>query len=85
MYWFAGTGPAQKISTTKLPVLSKTLKKCMVTMGLALILYHSIKKFTNLLHFWESIYECAELVVRKYSKEKVQSWEKHIENFQVLE
>ena len=46
----------------------------MVTKGLALILSHNIKKFTNLWHFWESIYECSELVVRRYSKEKVQSW-----------
>ena len=35
MYWFAGTGAVQKLRTGKLPVLSKTLKKSMVTMGLA--------------------------------------------------
>ena len=43
MYWFAITGASQKISAAKLPVLSKTLKKSMVIMGLALILYHDIK------------------------------------------
>ena len=48
MYWFAVTGASQKISMEKLLVLSKTLKKNMVTMGLALILYHSIKQFANL-------------------------------------
>ena len=48
MYWFAGTGTAQKIIiTAKLPVLSKILKKSMVTKGLALILSHNIKPFTN--------------------------------------
>ena len=41
MYWFAGTGAAQKISRAKLPVLSKTLKKSMFTMDLALILYQT--------------------------------------------
>ena len=48
MYWFAVTGASQKICTEKLPVLSKTLKKSMVTMGLAFILYHNIKQFTTL-------------------------------------
>ena len=48
MYWFAVTGASQKICTEKLPVLSKTLKKSMVIMGLAFILYHNIKQFTNL-------------------------------------
>ena len=48
MYWFVVTGASQKISTEKLPVLSKTLKKSMVTVSLALILYHNIKQFTNL-------------------------------------
>ena len=43
MYWFAVTGASQKISTEKLPVLSKTLKKSMTDMGLALILYHNIE------------------------------------------
>ena len=71
MHQFVGTGAAQNISTAKLPVLPKTLKK-------------SIKQFTNLWYFWESIYECAEFVVRRCSKEKVQSWTKHIETFQVL-
>ena len=48
MYWFAGTGTAQQITnTTKLLVLSKILKKSMVTKGLALILSHNIKPFTN--------------------------------------
>ena len=32
----------------KLPVLSKALKKIMVTIGLALTLYYNIKQFTNL-------------------------------------
>ena len=73
MYCFASTGAAQKISTAILPVLSKTLKKSTFTMGLALILYQNIKQFTNLWHFWESIYECAESVIRKCSKEKVHS------------
>ena len=59
MHWFAVTGASQKISTKKLPVLSKTLKKSMVTMGLALILYYNIEQFTNLGHIWEPIYECA--------------------------
>ena len=84
MYWFVGIGAALKISREKLPVLSKTLKKSMVTMGLALILYHSIKQFTNLWHFREPIYECAESIVWRCSKEKVQSWTKHIQTFQVL-
>ena len=49
MYWFAGTGIAQQIiSTAKLPILSKILKKSMVTKGLALLLFHDIKQFTNL-------------------------------------
>ena len=48
MYWFAGTGTEQQIiNTAKLPVLSKILKKSMVTKGLALILSHNIKQFTN--------------------------------------
>ena len=74
MYWFVVTGAVQKISTAKLPALSKTLTKSTVTMGLTLIPYHNIKQFTNLWHFWESIYECAKLVVRRCSKEKVQSY-----------
>ena len=84
MYWFAVTGASQKISMEKLLVLSKTLKKSMVTMGLALILYHNIKQFTNFWHFWESIYECAESFVRRFSREKVQSWAKYVKTFQVL-
>ena len=45
MYWFAGTDIAQQIiNTEKLPVLSK---KSMVTKGLALIIFHSIKPFTK--------------------------------------
>ena len=56
----------------------------MVTMGLALILYHNNEQFPNLWHFWELIYKCAESFVRRYSREKVQSWAKHIETFQVL-
>ena len=79
MYWFAGTGTAQQISTVKLPILSKILKKTMITKGLALILSHNIKQFTNLRHFWQSIYECAESVVQRYSKDKPQSWTKHKE------
>ena len=43
-----GAGSGQKISTAKLPVLSKTLKKSKVTMGLALVRSHNIKQFTNL-------------------------------------
>ena len=56
----------------------------MLTTGLALIIYHNIKQFTNLRYFWESIYECAESLVRRCSKQKVQSLKKHIENFQFL-
>ena len=48
MYWFAVTGASQKIIMGKLPVLSRALKKIMVTIGLALILYYKIKQFTNL-------------------------------------
>ena len=81
MYWFWGIAAAPKISTAKLPVLSETLKKSMVTMGFALILYRNINQFTNLWHFWESIYECAESFVQRCSKEKVQSCTKHIEIF----
>ena len=84
MYWFAGTDTAQKISTIKLPVLSKALKKRMVTMGLALILYHKIKQFTNVWHFRESIFECAESVFQRCSEENLQSEAKHIETFQAL-
>ena len=73
MYWFAGSRAAQKISTAKLSVLPKTLMKNMVTMGFTLILYQNIKQFTNLRHSWESIYECAESVVRRGSKEKMYS------------
>ena len=55
MYWFSGTSTAQQIistrqqiiNTVKLPVLSKLLMKSMVTKGLALILSHKIKPFTN--------------------------------------
>ena len=43
MYWLAVTGAPQKISGEKLPVLPKTLKKSMITTGLALILYHNIE------------------------------------------
>ena len=53
-------------------------------MSLPLLLCQNINQFTNLSHFWESIYECAESVVRKCSKEKVQSWIKHTEIFQAL-
>ena len=48
MYWFSVTGASQKIIMEKLSVLSKTLKKSMVTMALVLILYHNMKHFTNL-------------------------------------
>ena len=48
MYWFAGTGTAEQIiNTAKLPVLSKILKKSMVTKVLAWLLSHNIKPFTN--------------------------------------
>ena len=33
MYWFAITGASQKLSTEKLPVLQKRLRKSMVAMG----------------------------------------------------
>ena len=39
---------AQQMSTTKLQVLSKSLKRSMVTKGLALMHSHNIKQFTNL-------------------------------------
>ena len=71
MYWFLVTGASQKFSTEKLPVLPKTLKKSMVAVGITLILYQSIEQFTNLWHFWEQIYECAESFVRRCSREKV--------------
>ena len=48
MYLFADTGVSLKISTEKLPVLPKTLKKSMVAMGITSILYHKIEQFTNL-------------------------------------
>ena len=48
MCWFAATGTAQQMSTAKLPVLSKSLKRSMVTKGLALILSRNIKLFTSL-------------------------------------
>ena len=48
MYWFAGTGTAQHIiSTAKLAVFSKVLKRSMATKALALTLSHNIKLFTN--------------------------------------
>ena len=48
MYWFAGTGTAQQIiNTAKLPSLSNILKRSIVLKGLALILFHIIKLFTN--------------------------------------
>ena len=37
MYWFPVTGASQKIGAEKSPVLSKTVKKSMVTMDLVLI------------------------------------------------
>ena len=46
----------------------------MVTIGLALIL----------MTFLGINIECAESVIRKCSKEKMQSWTKHVETFQVL-
>ena len=58
MNWFAGNSAAKKMSTAKLQVLSNSLKRSMVTKGLALIISHNIKQFTNLWHFWDSIYEC---------------------------
>ena len=81
MYWFAGTSAAQQMNTAKLQVLSKGLKRSMVTKGLALILSHNIKQFTNFWHFWESLYECWESVVWRCSKEKLQSRTKNIETF----
>ena len=84
MHLFVVTGASQKISTEKLSVLPKTLKKSMVAMGITLILYHMTEQFTNLWHFREQIYEYAESFVRKCSREKVQSWAKRIEIFQLL-
>ena len=48
MYWIAGTGTAQQMSTARLPVLSKGLKRSMVTKGLSLILSDNIKQFASL-------------------------------------
>ena len=48
MHLFVVTGASQKISTEKLSVLPKTLKKSMVAMGITLILYHMTEQFTNL-------------------------------------
>ena len=62
MYWFVGTGTAQQMSAVKLRVLSRSLKTSMVIKGLALILFHKIKHFTNLWDFWESIYEYYESI-----------------------
>ena len=53
-----------KVGTEKLPILSKILKNSMVTKSLALLLSHNIKQVTNLWHFWESVYEYAESVIR---------------------
>ena len=48
MCWLVGTGNAQQtINTAKLPVLSKVLKKSIVTKGLVLILCHTIEPFTS--------------------------------------
>ena len=71
-------------STEKLTVLSRTLKRSMVNIGLAFILYHNINQFANLRHFWEPISECPESFVWKCFKEKVQYGTKRIETFQVL-
>ena len=61
MYWFAGTCTLQHIiNTAKLPVLSRILKKSVVTKGL--ILSRNIKPFSNL------YYDCAESVVQRFSK-----------------
>ena len=43
----------------------------MVIKGLALILSHNIKQFTNLWHFCESIYECSETVIWRCSNKKL--------------
>ena len=48
---------------------------------LALILSHKIKQFTNLRHFWESIYEYVESVFRTCSKTKVPSGTEHTQAF----
>ena len=47
MYRFVGSGAVQKVSTAKLAVLSKTIETSMIIVGLALIIYHNIKQFTN--------------------------------------
>ena len=74
MYWFWGNSTAQQMSTA-------SLKRSMVTKGLALTPFHNIKQLTNLWHFWESIYKCWESVVRRCSKEKLQSPTINIETF----
>ena len=81
MYWFPGNSNAQQMSTAKLQVSSKSLKRSIVTKGLALILSHNIKQFTNLWYFWKSICECWESVVRRCSKEKLKSRAKYIQTF----
>ena len=67
----------QIISTAKLLALSKSLKKRLVNKGLVSVdtLSQQQKKFTNLCHFWESNYQCAESesVVRRCIKKDVQS------------
>ena len=63
MYWFAGTGTAgQIINTVKLPVLSKILKKSMVTKVLADF------SLTTSSHLLTIYYDCAESVVCRRSK-----------------
>ena len=69
----------QIISTAKLLVLSKSLKKRLVNKGLVSTdtLSQQQKKITNLCHFWESNYQCAESesesVVRRCIKKDIQS------------
>ena len=63
MYWFAGTGTAEQIiNTVKLPVLSKILKKSMVTKVLADF------SLTTSSHLLTIYYDCAESVVCRRSK-----------------
>ena len=55
MYWFAGNGTTQQMSTAKLPFLPEYLKTSMVTKDLPLIVCHNIKQLVNCLMLWQTI------------------------------
>ena len=64
MYWFAGTGAIGFV---------KNSKEEYGYYGFNINSLPQLKQFTNLWHFWESIYESRKLVAWRCSKEKVQS------------